>query len=99
MYVRVTPEELSAAAQGMSGDGPTLRVLARLLSDAGSCGSAAAGQPSLSAACQALGDRGSMTIATLAEACDTLAAGLGTASALYADAEDRLAVMGRRILG
>jgi hypothetical protein len=53
----------------------------------------------LGQALAALGERGSAAISTLAVATDTLAAGLGDAGRRYGDVEDRLAVMGRRVIG
>jgi hypothetical protein len=53
----------------------------------------------LGQALAALGERGSAAISTLAVATDTLAEGLGDAGRRYGDVEDRLAVMGRRVIG
>ena len=53
----------------------------------------------LNRALAALGERGSAAISTLAVATDTLAAGLGDAGRRYGDVEDRLAVIGRRVIG
>ena len=100
MLVHVEPDDLAAAGHRMSGDGPRLRALAQLISGCGVAGRRACpGAPALSQALAALGERGSAAISTLAVATDTLAAGLGDAGRRYGDVEDRLAVMGRRIIG
>ena len=100
MLVHVEPDDLAAAGYRMAGDGPRLRALAQLISGCGVAGRrACTGAPALGQALAALGERGSAAISTLAVATDTLAAGLGDAGRRYGDVEDRLAVMGRRVIG
>ena len=51
------------------------------------------------AALSALAERGSAALAALAAAADTLARGLADSGRRYGDVEDRLAVMGRAVVG
>lgn len=100
MLVRVDPEDLLAAGHRMADDGPTLRALATLVGRCASAGTqTSAGAPALVAALSALAERGSAALAALAAAADTLARGLADSGRRYGDVEDRLAVMGRAVVG
>lgn len=100
MLVHVEPDDLVAAGHRMSADGPHLRALALVISGCGSAGPGARlGVPELGIALAALGERGSIAIRTLAAAADTLAAGLADSGRRYGDVDDRLAVLGRRVIG
>lgn len=100
MLLHVEPEALIVAGHRMSDDGPTLRALGALLSGPDGTGDPhAVGDPALATALRALGERGAAAVTTLAIAAETLAAGLADSGRRYGDAEDRLAVMGRTVLG
>ena len=100
MVLHVEPDELIAAGHRLSEDGPALRALATLVSGCGGLARAAAGNdPALEGALRTLGERGAAALAVLASAAETLAAGLADSGRRYGDVEDRLAVMGRRIIG
>ncbi|MFZ1286230.1 MAG: hypothetical protein WAR57_04240 [Candidatus Phosphoribacter sp.] len=99
MQLRVAPEDLVVASLRMRDDGPLLRSLGEVLARTGARGGwAACDHPSLAAALVALGNCAGAALGTLADATDTLATGLGDAGQHYAEAEDRLAVMGRRVI-
>jgi hypothetical protein len=50
-------------------------------------------------ALHALGERGAAVLTVLAAAAETLSVGLADSGRRYGDVEDRLAVLGRRVIG
>jgi hypothetical protein len=100
MLVHVEPDDVAAAGHRWSDDGPQLHALAQLIAASGRVGPAACpGAPDLGTALADLGERGSGALRTLAAAADTLAAGLADSGRRYGEVEDRLAIMGRRVIG
>jgi hypothetical protein len=100
MLLHVEPDELIAAGHRMSEDGPALRALATLMSGCGGAArTAACGDSALDGALHALGERGAAVLTVLAAAAETLSVGLADSGRRYGDVEDRLAVLGRRVIG
>jgi len=89
---------LERLGRRLADDGPRLRAVAALVRGCAATAEAA-GTPALAGALRALGERGQAAVEVLAEGTETLAAGLGQAGRRYAEVEDRLAVLGRRIPG
>ena len=98
MLLRVDPDEVIHAGRRLADVGPRLRAVAALVRGCAATAEAA-GTPALACALWALGERGQAAVEVLAEGTETLAAGLGQAGRRYAEVEDRLAVLGRRIPG
>lgn len=96
MRLHVCPDDIAAAGARLAGDGDLLRALALLVATARAAGR---GAPAPLAATRAdVGERVPAALRTLGEATDLLAAGLRAAGRGYADAEDRAAALGRRLV-
>ncbi len=88
MLLRVAPDDLSAGASSLSGDGPHLRGLAALIGASRSDTSAAAGgQGRLAAALDGFLDGQQAALATLAETAELLTQGLAFAARQYRETE------------
>jgi hypothetical protein len=84
MQLRISPDDLAAAAARLSDDGPALRGLAALVSGLRSeVPAGAAGHPAFGAALTSFLESQVAALATLAQAADVLTFGLSSAAQRY----------------
>lgn len=84
MQLRISPEDIAAAAARLSDDGPALRGSAAMVSGLRSdVPSGAAGHPALAGALTSFLESQVAALATLAQAAEVLASGLSSAAQRY----------------
>lgn len=94
MHVRVDPDDLTAAGAELSGDGPTLRAAANVLSaHRYAASSDLLGHPVLAAALADLLGSQVASLHTLAEAAQLLAGGLTAAGTAYRVVQESTAAL------